>query len=398
MRAERAGHGHRRLAGLGIERRRGDLRPTRLGIESGRPGDGAERRARQKLAGLAVEDIEIAVLRRLHQHLAHAAVDRQVGEDDVLGCVEVPHVARHLLEMPGIFAGVDVHGDDRIDEQIVALALAAQVGVPGDAVADAEIEQLELGVVGHVVPDRAAAALLPPLAVPGLGGHLHGLVLEALLGVAGHGVETPDQLSRVGVVRRDVAARVVLGAGIADQNLAVDDARCAGDGIVLGRVRGLDLPDDLAGLGVERDEAAVEHADIDLAFPRSDAAVDHIAAGASGDAAIDLGVVFPKLLAGLGVERDHVAPRRAGVHDAIDDERRRLEAARRARLDVVVPSEAELADVAGVDLRQRAVALLVIGPTDREPVPGLFVGVEDALGVDVGGIEAAGCHQTKRER
>ena len=41
--------------------------------------------------------------------------------------------------------------------------------VPGRAVADADVEQVELGVVGDGVPDGAAAAGLPPLAVDQVG-------------------------------------------------------------------------------------------------------------------------------------------------------------------------------------------------------------------------------------
>jgi len=52
-------------------------------------------------------------------------------------------------------------------------------------------------------------------------------------------------------------------------------------------------------------------------------------------------------------------------------------------VQVVVPGQAELAGVAVVDLVQRAVALLVIGPPVGHPVAGLAVGVEDPLAVHV---------------
>jgi len=46
------------------------------------------------------------------------------------------------------------------------------------------------------------------------------------------------------------------------------------------------------------------HADIDAAFPDRDAAVDHVAAGVIALGAPDAGIELPQLLAGLGVEGD----------------------------------------------------------------------------------------------
>ena len=71
-------------------------------------------------------------------------------------------------------------------------------------------------------------------------------------------------------------------------------------------------------------------------------------------------------------DRMHEIPRAADIHDAVDDQRRRLEPAVGA--EVEVPGEAERFDGVDVDLRQRAEALLGIRAAVREPVVGLGVG------------------------
>src|SRR5689334_21925635 len=99
--------------------------------------------------------------------------------------------------------------------------------------------------------------------------------------------------------------------------------------------------------GVERDQPAVERADEDLALVQRDAAVDDVAARLLAVARRDLGVERPQLLAGARVDRVDHAPRRGDVHDAVDDQRRGLDAA--LGLEVVGPRQPELLDVLAVD-------------------------------------------------
>src|SRR5262249_45984541 len=150
---------------------------------------------------------------------------------------------------------------------------------------------------------------LPPLAVPGRQGLLERLRLLWLRGIAGHGVEAPDLLARVRVVGRHVSAYPELGAAVADDHLAVDDPRRAGDGVRARLVDGDDRPDRRAGLLVERHEPAVEHADVDAALVEGDPAVHHVAAGLLRDQLVDLRVVLPELLARARVDGEHHAPR-----------------------------------------------------------------------------------------
>ena len=55
--------------------------PSRLGIDSGGPGNAVNEGFRGKeLASLAIEHVEESVLRRLHDHLARGAADVQISE------------------------------------------------------------------------------------------------------------------------------------------------------------------------------------------------------------------------------------------------------------------------------------------------------------------------------
>ena len=55
----------------------------------------------------------------------------------------------------------NVEGDDRAEEQIVALTCATDAVVPRRAVASADIDEIGHGVVVDGIPGRAAAARLP---------------------------------------------------------------------------------------------------------------------------------------------------------------------------------------------------------------------------------------------
>ena len=77
---------------------------------------------RDELAGDPIEHVVEPVLVRLHDHFARAAVDREVGQHQVLHAVEVPDVARHDLVVPLQLAGVDIDREDRADVEIVLVA------------------------------------------------------------------------------------------------------------------------------------------------------------------------------------------------------------------------------------------------------------------------------------
>src|SRR5690606_15285287 len=105
----------------------------------------------------------------------------------------------------------------------------------------------------------------------------------------------------VGVIGGDVAAHAEFGAAIADDDLALYHARRARNRVGLRLVDRHLLPNGLSVGGVERNQTAVDGADIDLAFPQRDAAVHDIAAGGHAARAVDARIECPLAFAGLGV-------------------------------------------------------------------------------------------------
>ena len=301
----------------------------------------------------------------------------QVRKDDVLRGRVVPVLLRRRLVMPLQVPVVRVERKDGRQVEVVAAARRADRARPRRTVARADVQRVELRVVSHRVPHRAAATTEPPFAGPRLGGSLHLGAFEAVFRVARNRVETPGQLAGVGVVSGKVTAHAILGAAIADQHLALHDARRARDRVRLGAVDGVHFPALLARARVERHQATIERADVDGAFPHRHAAIHGVATGIATPRTGHLGVEGPERLAGLGVECVHHAPDAGRVHPAIDDDRRRLQPARRPCC--IGPGEPELAHVARVDLVERAVTLLVVSAPVCEPVLRLAVGGDDAF-------------------
>ena len=252
---------------------------------------------RNQFPRAAVEHIEESVLRCLHQHLAQVAADLEVRQDEVRSGVKVPGVSRCGLVVPDVFAGSGPQRDDRVDVEVVAAAGRAIRLVPGAAVADTDVEQVELRVVGHGVPHGPAATQGPPLTLPG---RLGDLERRRCVGArAGrHRVEAPELLAVLAVVGRDVAAYAHLRADVADDHPAVDDARRAGDSIGLRGVYGQLGPDGLTGRAVECDQAPVQRSEEEALSPGRKTPVDDVAAGPHGRVPRHLRIVLPAQLAG----------------------------------------------------------------------------------------------------
>ena len=187
------------------------------------------------------------------------------------------------------------------------------------------------------------------------------------------GVEGPQQLAVVGVVRLDEAADAVFAAVCADQNLAVDGRRRHRLAVAFFRIGDVGGPHRLAGLGVERHQLGVERRQIDLVAIDGDAAV--VRAAAIGRDRPHVVLVVPQLLAGLGVERVDVAERRGDVHHAVDDDRRGFH--QLLDLGLENPGRMQPLHVGAVDLVLGIETLLII----------IAVGVQEILAVGVGAIE-----------
>ena len=336
------------------------------------PGDRGEGLRGQQLAGEPVDHVEEAVLRRLQQHLARPAANGQIGEDHRLRGVVVPVVARRGLVVPDVAAGVGVERDDRREIQVVAAAGTAVIARPRGAVAGTDVDEIGGRVVGQAVPRRAAAAVLPPLALPALEGHLHRSILEALGRIARHDEPAPRLLARGRVVGREEAADPVLAAAVADHDLALHDARRAGDAVVAAHGRSLHRPRHVAGVGVEGHQPAVEQAHIDAALIDRHAAIDRAAAVARatfGVAALhERRVPAPLERAGARVHGIHDTPGRGAVEHAVRHDWRRFDLALRAHF--YRPHGLQARDVGGVDLREGTVMRLGVITPVRDPLAG----------------------------
>ncbi len=364
-----------RLAGFGVDPRR----PTRRHKVF----------ARDELAGLGIEHVEEAVLGSVHQHAARLTGDLQVGEHQRRSRVEVPLLARSLLVMPHVLAGVGVQRDDGSQKEVVPPTLSTVTAIPGRTVTGAEVHEVQPRIVDDPVPDGAAAAQHPPVPAPGFGRGLQRLHVRGLGRIARHRIEPPGQFASLGVKGRDVTTHSELAAGVADDDLAFEDARPtgAGDGLVVIERKG--LPHDPARLGIQRKQPAVIRADIDLAVPRRQSPVDDVAAAATGKLAGDFRIERPQQLAGAGVERFHLAPGSGNVQDAIDGQRCGFLAA--VGVEVRKPGKTQPGDRLGVDLSERTEALLIVGSTYRHPLVRLPVGCGETSGSD-------GCGRLGRHR
>src|SRR5690348_13467199 len=88
-------------------------------------------------------------------------------------------------------------------------------------------------------------------------------------------------------------------------------------------------------------------------------------------------LVDPEHAAGSGIERHDVVWRLHHIHDAVDDERRRLHALRRLRLED--PFQFQVSGIGRRDLIEQAVAPASIVPGERQPVLRFLLRTEEAF-------------------
>ena len=351
------------LAGLAVVGLRiKDRLPVVLRIKTRRPVDaGHERIRRHDLAGGHFNDIENAVLGRLHHHVLLFTRHQDVGNRERRCTVVIKAFHWRGLVVPLVLAGFRIQRHDGGDKQVVAAIRRTQIRRPGNAVPGPEDHRFGLRVVENAVPNRAAAAGFPPVTGPGIGRHGHHAIGCRVIGTLGriarHGPKAPQRLAGFRIVRREEATRIELSATLTDVHNAIADARCAGDGIGHGTIGHLHVPRLLSGFGVDRNQAAIQRAPDDLAVPIGHAPVGDVAAqGDTRDLTRHVRVELPQQLSGSGVERVDLAPRCGHVQTTVDDKRRALVAA--ALGQGRGPRQAQLVHVTRVDLRQRAEALL----------------------------------------
>ena len=103
------------------------------------------------------------------------------------------------------------------------------------------------------------------------------------------------------------------------------------------------FPHLLAGRSIDRDQPSVVGGDEHLALVDSDATIDDVAAALVAQLAVDAWIIGPDFPAVTCVDRVHHAPRPGLVHDAVDHDRRRLDAA--LGTEAIAPHRSELFDV-----------------------------------------------------
>ena len=377
-----------------------------LGHRAGRPvdvaddvlGDGGG--GPQELAGLAVERVDEAGLaRNAGHHLADLAglnvrVDpahrvgvgrhRGVEQDALEGVVEVPVVV-HVLVVPPNLAGIDVEGQRGVVVEVRVLDAAEHElgGRRGDR--RALVDEAQLGVVAGRHPGADVDPLLVGHAAPGFVARFPG---------GRHRPAPPQLLAGARVVRDDdarfgAAARPAAPPG--DRLAVGDDRPRAVSGRGLPVVEDLRLPGDLAGRGVEAEHVAVVAGVDDEAVVDGDVAV---VAGVAADVLVDvlgqIAPVRPDQVACRRVDRVDDVARLGHVEDAAVRQGRAFLAPGRQRAR---PDHAQIANVAPVDLVQRAVGPAVERPAPRQPVAGGGV-LEHRVGHRyevVGGLGLARC-------
>ena len=288
--------------------------------------------------------------------------------------------------MPDPLAGLRVDGDDAFGEQVVAEAVAAVVVAGRRAGRQVDVPELVVGAQRR--PDVGVAGVAPRLVQPGVGAEVVRLRdgAEHPAHVAGARVDPLDPAGR-----RLPADDEVRDDGRRDHHVAGDDRRRGDPHQVPTLVVGpaplgprdalhqvdpavvAEVADRLAGAGVHRDQVrlagAPEDAGIVAVAPVGETA--RAVAVRRVAALVGSRIVHPDGFAGAGVDRRRLVERGGQVEHAVDHQRRRLQAAdgdrpvvrapgQRLQVHVAVdglpaPGDAQVAEVARVDLVQRGV-------------------------------------------
>src|SRR5580658_1648793 len=296
------------LAAFFIARAYALERTARRGIDSGCPGDRGVRLGGNDFSRGAIEDVKVTVFRSLKENLSRCATDGDVGQNDRGSRIVVPGITRHFLVMPKVLTRFRFERHDRAGEKIISALRAAHAAVPRSSVARSDVEQIELGIINYRIPHCSTPAELPPCAAPSFRGLLERRTFKRLRGITWDCVEAPCELSRVRVVGRHVAAHTHFRAAVADEHLALHDARRARDRVTILGIDGESFPCGFSGGRVEGNEAAVECADKNFSAPNCDAAIHHVAARIYSPLWRDLWIVGPEFLARRRVHGKDFAP------------------------------------------------------------------------------------------
>ena len=338
-------------------------------VDPVRPGDLRIGVRQQELTRRSIKYVEVPVTIRLDQRLALLTLDIQVHQDRVGHRIPIMHVMGRELEMPLQRTRIGVERHDAARVEVVARPHITVHVRP--RIAGAPIDQVQIRIVRPRNPGRTPAAL-PGVAVPGL---------VSRLTRTRHRPEPPNAVTGLGVVGIQKISRAELRPGDPHQNHVLDDQRRGGRRIALLVVRNDFLPQDISGLGVKRHEGRSEVHLVERVAQNREPAV--------GPRTTALGFfrrllrVMPQLSTGQQIQRPGVVVVARDVHDAVTDQRGRLEPAGSAGL--VNPRRRQALHGAGVDLIQLAVAPSGVVPAVRQPRLRIALRIEQHLLRDVAG-------------
>jgi hypothetical protein len=340
-----------------------------------------ERRRPEESPGLLVEREDVAGFRDLDHNVVLLALgnvridpfdelrigtDLGVDQGPLVNMIGIPIVAGQMLIIPDELAGIDVER-----ERAVAVELRGRLVGHGGGVSVMPLQPRIGNRIGNRPIEHATFRIVGPGQAPGRGDALFGIdaapAVAARLAGARRVVKFPQLLAGARVMGGDEAAGARDAGAVAD-DLAVGHDQPAG---MLGlglELEGLGLPAQLAGARVDRHDIAVGRGEIDHVLEdRRDLGARQVGGPDLGRQVLGIiALVFPDFIARGGVDGEQAGARLDHVHHAVMDERRRF---LRARRQAAGERHLQLRDIALVDLIERAVALLVIGPADLQPVP-----------------------------
>lgn len=241
---------------------------------------------------------------------------------------------------------------------VVFLTRVAQPRVPGRGVAGAEDQRIGIRVIGTTQPGRAATGL-PHVAGPGRvqrAGHGALFAVERAHVTFDHRT-LPGQFTgfRITCLHRPDDSE--LTARIARHDQTVHDQWCGGVAVTGLVIRDLLVPNRVARLGVQRDDARIQRAEIDVFAIKRRPAVDHVTA--RQDAFGQTRVILPKLFAGFHI--DGIQPRigPGDIHDTVMHQRLGFLAALLFTTQRKRPGGNKILDVVPVKRVQRRIPLQV---------------------------------------
>jgi hypothetical protein len=128
----------------------------------------------------------------------------------------------------------------------------------------------------------------------------------------------------------------------------------------------INLPQPLSAARVDGVQPTIQRNHVQATVESGDPAIHGIATGITGPLPVDLRVVLPQFLAGRRIERIDAPEITARVHDPVNDEWGRLQAAVRA--EPVIPRKAQLGDIGRVDVLERRIVGAIGIPSGSEPL------------------------------